>query len=371
MFKIIQQSKISKARIGKLKTLHGMAETPFFMPIATRGAVKNLSPDELKNIGASVVLSNTFHLFIKPGLDILKKVKGLHNFMGWQAPILTDSGGYQVFSLAKNRKITDEGVEFKSPYDGASIFFSPEVVIDAQKKIGSDILMVLDECPSFIKDKSVIERAVERTTLWAKRSRVYFKKSFRAKKPLLFGIVQGGIFKDLREKSAQDLVKIGFDGYAIGGLCLGEDNQETKKVLSWLSDILPSDKPRYQMGTGFPEQIVQAVKLGVDMFDCVLPTRNARHGELFVFKRNHKSEINLDKNFYEKVKIGNSQFKNDFKSLDKFCACYFCKNFTKAYLNHLFRVGEPLYQRLASLHNLRFYFELMEKIKDDIRKGKV
>jgi len=371
MFKIIKQSKISKARIGKLKTSHGDVETPFFMPIATRGAVKNLSGSELNDLGASVVLSNVFHLSIRPGLGVLKKIKGLHNFMGWGGPILTDSGGYQVFSLAKNRKISDKGVRFKSPYDGLDLFFSPENVIEHQKIIGSDILMVLDECPAFIKEKSIISNAVDRTGLWAKRSKEHFQRTFKGarKKPLLFGIVQGGVYRDLRERAAKELLRIDFDGYAIGGLCLGEEAQETKTVLQWLSDVLPVDKPRYQMGAGLPEQILQAVKLGVDMFDCVIPTRNARHGELFVFKRHKNKEIGLKGSFYERIKIGNSRFKEDFERLDCFCSCYFCRQLTKAYLHHLFKTGEPLYQRLATLHNLRFYFELMENIKNGIKKG--
>ncbi|MDD5146225.1 MAG: tRNA guanosine(34) transglycosylase Tgt, partial [Candidatus Pacebacteria bacterium] len=226
MFQIIKHSRISKARIGKLKTLHGTVETPFFMPIATKGAVKNLSPQELKEIGADIVLSNTFHLIIKPGLAVLKKAGGLHKLTGWDGPILTDSGGYQVFSLSGHRKINDEGVQFCSPLDGQKIFLSPEESIRAQNIIGSDIIMVLDECPAFVKEKKVIEKAVDRTTLWAKRSKSYFKKSFKNKKPLMFGIVQGGVLRDLREKSAKDLVGIGFDGYAIGGLCLGEPNNK-------------------------------------------------------------------------------------------------------------------------------------------------
>jgi queuine tRNA-ribosyltransferase len=367
MFKVIKTSKKSKARIGKLKTLHGTVETPFFMPIATKGAVKNLSPDELKEIGASVVLSNTFHLMIKPGLAVLRKAGGLHKLMGWGGPILTDSGGYQVFSLSGQRKITDEGVEFRSPLDGQKIFLSPEESIMAQKIIGSDIIMVLDECPAFSNDKKVIEKAVKRTDLWAKRSKHFFQKNFRRKKPLLFGIVQGGVYKELREQSARGLVELDFDGYAIGGLCLGEPDNKTKQVLTWLSNLLPVDKPRYQMGAGLPEQIVEAVKLGMDMFDCVVPTRNARHGELFVFKNNHK----LQGNFYEVVKINKAQYQMDLSPLDKKCPCYTCKHFSRAYLYHLFRVGEPLYQRLASLHNLRFYFDLMAKIKDGIRQGQI
>jgi len=369
MFKIIKQSKISKARIGQLQTLRGAVETPFFMPIATRGAVKNLSPLELKELGASVVLSNTFHLSIKPGLEVLKKTKGLHQFMDWPGPILTDSGGYQIFSLSQNRKITDEGVVFRSPYDGAELFFSPEKVLEIQKIIGSDIVMVLDECPAFVKEKKAIEKAVVRTTLWARRSQKHFKKIFKKKKPLIFGIVQGGIFKDLREKSAKELVELDFDGYAIGGLCLGEENKDGKKVLADLSEVLPQDKPRYQMGAGLPEQIVQAVKLGVDMFDCVIPTRNARHGELFVFK--NRAADKLAGNFYETVRISREIYQKDLRPLDKNCSCYTCSRFSRAYLRHLYRVDEPLYQRLATLHNLKFYFELMTKIKNGIQKGTI
>jgi queuine tRNA-ribosyltransferase len=365
MLKIIKQSKISKARIGVLQTNHGTVETPFFMPIATRGAVKNLSPQELKELGASVVLSNTFHLMIRPGLDTLQKAGGLHKFMAWNGPVLTDSGGFQVFSLASQRKIREQGVEFASPVDGARIFLSPEESLKAQMIIGSDIAMVLDECPAFSKDKKVIRAAVARTAEWAKRSKEFFNKHCKGKKPLLFGIAQGGVYKSLRQKSCQELVGLDFDGYAIGGLCLGEPNNKTKQVVGWLTEWLPDNKPRYQMGAGWPQQIVEAVKMGIDMFDCVLPTRNARHGALFIFK-NRQS---LKNGFYKVVNISQQKYAGDFKPLDKTCSCYTCKHFSAAYLRHLCRIGEPLYQRLASLHNLKFYFDLISSIKTNIKKG--
>ncbi len=370
MFKIIQKSKNSQARIGILKTLHGAVETPFFMPVATKGAVKTVSPNELKEIGASVVLSNTFHLLVRPGLAILKKAGGLHKFMAWNGPILTDSGGYQIFSLAVNRKISDKGAEFRSDINGEKIFLGPEESLKAQRVIGSDIVMVLDECPTFSVDKKAIEIAMQRTFLWAKRSKDFFNKQWKGKKPLLFGIVQGGIYQDLRKKSVQDLLSIDFDGYAAGGLCLGESKSKTAAVVRLLGKVLPGQKPRYQMGAGFPEQIVQAVKSGFDMFDCVLPSRNARHGQLFVFNR-AMHNAGLTDNFYQIVKINKSIYQGDLKPLDKGCACYACQNFSKAYLHHLYRVAEPLYQRLATLHNLTFYFELIDRIKNGIKQGKI
>ncbi|MDP2934391.1 MAG: tRNA guanosine(34) transglycosylase Tgt [bacterium] len=366
MFKIIQKSNISKARIAKLETNHGEIMAPFFMPIATRGAVKNLTPGELKEIGAEIILSNTYHLLARPGLETIKKFGGVHRLIGWNGPILTDSGGYQVFSLSKLLKLNDRGVEFSSLEAGDKMFLTPEKALEFQMEIGSDICMVLDECPEYTKDKNRVEKAVKRTSYWAKRSKDLVLKR-KNKKALVFGIIQGGVFKDLREKSLDDLINLNFDGYAIGGLSVGEPFQEAKKILKFLSGLLPENKPHYLMGVGYPEQIIEAVKQGIDMFDCVIPTRHARHGEIFVFK-NRKI---AGKNFYEIISIVKSKHKNDFKPLDKNCDCYTCKNFTRAQLHHLYKSKEPLYQRLATIHNLKFYMDLMKLIRNEIGKGKI
>jgi queuine tRNA-ribosyltransferase len=373
-FKILKKSKISKARVGKIKTPHGEITTPCFMPVATRGAVKNLTNQDLEKIGAEIILSNTYHLLLRPGLEIIKKAGGLHKFIGWPGPILTDSGGYQVFSLSKSRKITDRGVEFRSEIDGKKIFLSPEKSLKFQIEIGSDICMILDECPFYSLDKKVIKKAVERTTFWAQRSKSFLEKKYKTKKkPLVFGIIQGGVFKDLREKSLKDLLGLDFDGLAIGGLMVGEPISKTFEILKFLSPLLPQQKPRYLMGAGLPEQIIKAVQLGIDMFDCVIPTRHARHGEIFVFKKGvyQNSEKILEKNFYQIIKISKSKYKSNFSSVDKFCSCYTCKNFSLAFLHHLQKSGEPLYQRLATLHNLKFYFDLIKILRDGIKKNKI
>ena len=353
MFKIIRKSKISKARFGRLKMKHGEIETPFFMSIATKGAVKNLTPEELKQIGVPIILSNTYHLMVRPGLETIKKFGGVHKLIGWNGPILTDSGGYQIFSLAKLLKLNDRGVEFASEEFGKKIFLTPEKALEFQKEIGSDICMVLDECPEYTKDKKRVEKAVERTTLWAKRSYDLTGK-WKGKKPLVFCIVQGGVFNDLRKKSLDDLLKLDFDGIAIGGVSVGEPFSEAHKILKFLSDKLPENKPHYLMGIGYPEQIIESVKQGIDMFDCVIPTRHARHGELFVWENGFKYEI---------IRIGKSRYATDFSLLNK--------NYSKAYLHHLYKSGESLYQRLATIHNLKFYMDLMAKIRQGIKKGKI
>ena len=366
MFKIIKKSKKSKARIGELKTSHGKINTPFFMPIATKGAVRNLTSEELKEINAEIILSNTYHLLARPGLDTINKFGGIHKLIGWNGPILTDSGGYQVFSLAKLLKLNDGGVEFSSPEAGIKIFLTPERALEFQIKIGSDICMVLDECPEYTKNKNRVEKAVRRTSYWAKRSKESALKQ-KNKKSLVFGIIQGGIFKDLREKSLNDLINLDFAGYAIGGLSVGEPFSEAKKILRFLSGLLPENKPHYLMGVGFPEQIIEAVKNGIDMFDCVIPTRHARHGEIFVFK-NRSLKGNK---FYDTIPIIKSKYKDDFKPLDKNCNCYTCKNFSRAQLHHLYKSKELLYQRLATIHNLKFYMDLMQEIRNGVKKGKI
>lgn len=362
-----------KKQIKKLKsfaTPHGKFNLPAFMPIATRGAVKNLTPEDLKEIGAEIILSNTYHLFQRPGLEVLKKFNppaggqgALHNFMKWSGPILTDSGGYQVFSLAHKRKITEEGVRFISEIDGKEIFLTPEKAIDIQLAIGSDIIMVLDECPPYPASYEYAKKSLDLTLKWAERSKKHFdkktKKIPKNKRPLLFGIIQGSTFADLRKKSAEELIKIGFDGYAIGGVSVGEPRKEKTKIIKLVAPILPKDKPIYVMGYGKPDEIVEAVRLGADMFDCVIPTREARHGRIYI-----NNSPSLSKSYkYKELQIANSKFKLDAKPLDENCKCYTCRNYSRAYIHHLFKVKESLAQRLATIHNLYFYLELMRKLQ--------
>lgn len=348
---------------------------PAFMPIATRGAVKNLTPEELKEIGAEIILSNTYHLFQRPGLEVLKKFNppaggqgALHNFMKWSGPILTDSGGYQVFSLAHKRKITEEGVRFISEIDGKEIFLTPEKAIDIQLAIGSDIIMVLDECPPYPASYEYAKKSLDLTLKWADRSKKHFDKKTKEisknKRPLLFGIVQGSTFADLRKKSAKELIKIGFDGYAIGGVSVGEPRKEKTKIIKLVSPILPKDKPIYVMGYGKPDEIVEAVRLGANMFDCVIPTREARHGRLYIGgKLKVESRKLKGKNLYKELQITNSKFKLDTKPLDENCKCYTCRNYSRAYIHHLFKVKEFLAQRLTTIHNLHFYLDLLTKLR--------
>lgn len=363
MYKILKRSKKSLARIGELKTFHGKIKTPFFMPIATRGAVKSLASDDLENLKAQIILSNTYHLFLRPGLKVIEKTKGLHNFMNWQKPILTDSGGYQVFSLSKKRKIKSNGVEFQSEVDGQKIFLTPEKSIKIQKVLGSDIVMVLDECIGYPCNYQKAKDSIIRTENWAQKSKDFFKKS---KKQLLFGIVQGSVFPDLRKKSAQGLVKIGFDGYAIGGLMVGEPIEKSYQSIEMVIKELPDNSPHYLMGAGKPEQIIEAVKRGGDMFDCVIPTRNARHGLLYA-----KLKINKQKIDYKKIHIIKSKYQQDFRPIDEKCSCFTCQNYSRAYLRHLFLTKEPLAQRLATIHNLKFYLNLMEKIREKIKNNQI
>lgn len=395
MFKIQKESKISLARRGALETAHGKVQTPFFMPIATKASVKTLDSFDLESFGAEIILSNTYHLMLRPGIEVIKKAKGLrlagaphlrgeaglHNFMNWKKAILTDSGGFQVFSLAKKRKIKEDGVEFRSHIDGKKFILTPELSLEIQKNLAVDIAMILDICAPYPSSKKEMEEAVRLTTEWAKRS-----KKFKLKKgQMKFGIVQGGVYSDLRLKSAEDLVKLDFDGYAVGGLAVGEPREEMFRILKEIVPKLPEDKPRYLMGVGQPEEIVEAVKAGVDMFDCVLPTRNARHGLLYVWK--NKSPFNspfakgenrasspFEKGgqmgiFYQTLHITNEKFKKDFSPLDKNCSCHTCKNFSRAYLRHLFIAEEPLAMRLATIHNVNFYLDLMRIIQEDVKRG--
>lgn len=353
----------SSARMGVLNTSHGRIQTPFFMPIATSAAVKTLSPDEIKKTGAKIILSNTYHLMLRPGMDVIRKVGGLHKFMNWNGPILTDSGGYQIFSLAKIRKIKEKGVEFQSHLDGRRYLLTPEKAIQIQETLGSDIMMALDECPAYPATKRYIVESMELTTNWARRCKLT-KARVKGSKSLLFGIAQGGTYKDLREKHAQEIVDVGFDGYAIGGLAVGEPYQKMLDVLEWTVPRLPEDKPRYLMGVGLPEQIVASVKKGIDMFDCVIPTRNARHGLLYVWRKR-----TLSGKFYSELRVKNTKYSQDLKPLDPSCDCYTCQNYSRAYLRHLFMINESLGWRLATIHNLRFYSQLMIKIRENVAKN--
>ena len=340
------------ARLGKLKLAHGVVETPIFMPVGTYGAVKSLSPNDLDL--AQIILGNTFHLWLRPNLDIIRKAGGLHQFMGWNKPILTDSGGFQVFSLGKLRKFTEEGVHFQNPIDGSKLFLSPEKSMEIQAVLNSDIVMIFDECTPYPATYQVARESMELSLRWARRSRDAHD-SFNNSN-LLFGIVQGGIYPELRQRSLDSLMQIGFDGIAIGGLSVGEPKHEMYSMLDSLQPMLPHDKPQYLMGVGTPEDLVYGVSNGIDMFDCVMPTRNARNGWLFTR--------------FGDIKIKNAKYKDDMTALDKSCECYTCKNFSRAYLHHLFKIGEILGSRLNTIHNLHYYLTLMAEIRVAINEGK-
>ncbi|MDP8171036.1 tRNA guanosine(34) transglycosylase Tgt [Pasteurella skyensis] len=325
-------------------------ETPAFMPVGTYGTVKGMTPEEVKATGAQILLGNTFHLWLRPGQDVMRKHGDLHDFMQWHAPILTDSGGFQVFSLAKMRKISEEGVSFRHPINGSKIFLSPEKSMEIQYDLGSDIVMIFDECAPIPSTYEYTKNSMEMSVRWAKRSRQRFDEL--GNKNALFGIVQGGVFEDLREVSAKALIDIGFDGYAVGGLAVGEPKEVMHQILEFTCPLLPEDKPRYLMGVGKPEDLVEGVRRGIDMFDCVMPTRNARNGHLFVTDG--------------VVKIRNAKYREDTTPLDPHCDCYTCKNYTKAYLYHLDKCGEILGARLNTIHNLRYYQRLMAEIRQSI-----
>lgn len=376
MLDIKKRSNISNARIGKLRTAHGVIDTPFFMPIATRGAVKGITSAEVEKILKSqIILSNTYHLLLNPGMDILKKAGGLHGFMQWPRPILTDSGGFQVFSLGKLRKITERGVKFKDPKNGQSWELTPENVIKYQNIIGSDIMMVLDECTEYPCSKKRARESMELSLRWAQRCKKAHKKLKDQSRQLLFGIVQGSVYKDLRQECAEKLVEIGFDGYALGGVSVGATAHNSYEVLDWVFDNLPYDKPRYVMGMGTPEDIIESVKRGVDMFDCVIPTREGRHGRLFFWNRSSKSKAQNSKqiqNFkYQNLNITNAKFKKDFSAINANSKIPELREYSKAYLHHLFKTNEVLGARLASLNNLEFYLDLMSEIRDNIKKGRL
>lgn len=341
------------ARRGRLVFERGTVETPAFMPVGTYGTVKAMTPEELQGLGAQIVLGNTFHLMLRPGTEIIKKHGDLHNFMHWQGPILTDSGGFQVWSLGKLRKITEEGVKFNSPIDGSKVFMGPEESMQVQRDLGSDIVMIFDECTPYPAEEKEVRESMELSLRWAKRS----KEAHGDNPSALFGIVQGGMYPELREISLNGLTDIGFDGYAIGGLSVGEPKEEMIKVLDHLKTQMPEDKPRYLMGVGTPEDIVEAVRRGVDMFDCVMPTRNARNGFLFTSKG--------------MVRIRNAQYTDDTGPVDDECDCYTCKNYSRSYLRHLDKTKEILGSRLNTIHNLHYYQHVMAGLRDAIEKDEL
>jgi len=348
-YELIKECKQSGARLGRLHTPHGVIETPIFMPVGTQATVKAMTPEELKEIESQIILSNTYHLYLRPGHKLIEKAGGLHKFMGWDRPILTDSGGFQVFSLGDLRKITEEGVEFRSHIDGSKHFLSPEKAVEIQNSIGSDIMMVLDECPPPDADREYIRNSLKRTTRWAKRCKEAHENT---KVQALFGIVQGGMFEDLRRQSASELLELDFPGYAIGGLSVGEPKPLMYEVLDYTVPLLPKHKPRYLMGVGTPDALLEAVIRGMDMFDCVLPTRIARNGTAMTSEG--------------KVIIKNAKHKESFIPLDKECGCYTCKTYTRAYLRHLFKTNEILGLRLMTYHNLYFILHLMKGIRKAI-----
>lgn len=349
------QTTDGRARRGRLIFDRGVVETPAFMPVGTYGTVKGMTPEEVADTGAQILLGNTFHLWVRPGQEVMKLHGDLHDFMNWQGPILTDSGGFQVFSLGDIRKITEEGVHFRNPVNGDKIFLSPEVSMEIQYDLGSDVVMIMDECTPYPATWEEAKKSMEMSLRWAKRSRDHFDK--QGNKNALFGIIQGGVYEDLRDESLAGLLDIGFDGYAVGGLAVGEPKHEMHKVLEHTCPKIPADKPRYLMGVGKPEDLVEGVRRGIDMFDCVMPTRNARNGHLFTTEG--------------VVKIRNAKHKTDTGPLDADCDCYTCKNYSRSYLHHLDKCNEILGARLNTIHNLRFYQRVMEGLRGAIEQGKL
>ena len=351
MFELLATDPSSKARLGKLTTAHGVVDTPVFMSVGTQGSVKAIDPRELREMGTQIILGNTYHLNIRPGMDIIRAAGGLHRFINWDRPILTDSGGFQVFSLATIRKIKSHGVEFRSHLDGSLLFLGPKEAMGIQRELGSDIAMVFDDCPPHTSTPREFRAAVDRTMRWAAECR----EQPRASDQLMFGIVQGGIDKSLREECAKGLVALDFDGYAIGGVSVGEPEPEMMKAIEITEPFLPADCPRYAMGLGTPAQLVELVARGVDMFDCVLPTRVARNGTAFTRKGS--------------ISVKGGAYKADFRPIEEDCDCFACRNFTRAYLRHLLNVGEILGLRMLSVHNTRMYLKVMEEIRAAIANG--
>jgi queuine tRNA-ribosyltransferase len=342
--------KDGAARRGTLTLAHGGVDTPAFMPVGTYGAVKAMSPDELITTGSQIILGNTFHLWLRPGLDVIAKHGGLHRFMGWKGPILTDSGGFQVFSLGEMRRISEEGVQFASPINGDRLHLTPEESMRIQKVLGSDVAMVFDECTPYPATHAEAMKSMQLSMRWAKRSKASFGGN-----NALFGIVQGGMYEALRDESLEELKSIGFDGYAVGGLSVGEPKEDRSRILAHVAPRLPAESPRYLMGMGTPEDLIEAVRAGMDIFDCVLPTRNARNGWLFTR--------------FGDVKIRNARYRDEMAPLDERCTCYTCRGFSRAYLYHLQKTNEILGARLNTLHNLHYYQELMRELRTAIEQG--
>ncbi len=351
-FKVIKKDRDSAARLCSLTTPHGKIDTPIFMPVGTQATVKAMTPEELCEIGAQIILANTYHLYIRPGHELMERMGGLHAFMHWDRPILTDSGGFQVFSLGELRKISEEGVRFQSHLDGSPHFISPENAVAIQEALGGDIIMCFDECPPYPAEYDYVRRSAELTTRWAGRC----KEAKRRGDQALFGIVQGGMHRDLREQSANDLRALGFDGYALGGLSVGEEKGLMYEIMGYCAPFLPFDKPRYVMGIGAPEDLIEGINSGFDMFDCVMPTRNARNGMLFTANGS--------------MNIKNALYAEDNSPIDGECACYVCKNYSRAYLRHLFRSGEILASRLNTWHNLYYYLSLMADARKAIAEDR-
>lgn len=352
-FELIKKDPFSKARLGKIVTNHGSFSTPAFMPVGTQGTIKSLTPEDLVEIGVEAILGNTYHLYLRPGYETIGRLGGLHRFIHWERPILTDSGGYQVFSLGSLRKISEEGVTFHSHLDGSLHFLTPEKVMEIQRNLGSDIAMVLDECVPYPSPYEYVKESISLTTRWAKRCLQVSQES----DPTLFAIVQGGMYRDLREESAKDLVQMNFQGYAIGGLSVGEPKSMMMEIVDWTTQFLPENGPRYLMGVGTPEDILDAVMLGIDLFDCVLPTRNARNGTLFTSGG--------------KVSIKQAQYADDGKPIDETCLCYTCRHYSRAYLRHLYLANEILSSRLNTIHNLFYYMNWMKSIREAIRENRL
>ena len=351
-YSLLKEDRDTFARLGKIKTNYGTFETPMFMPVGTAATVKTLSVEELKDLNAGIILANTYHLWLRPGEDVVDSAGGLHEFMKWDGPILTDSGGFQVFSLAKPKDISEEGVHFKNHLNGDKLFFSPEVAIDIQEKLGADIIMSFDECIPYPAKEKYAKESVERTLRWAKRGLEAHKREDQA----LFGIVQGGEFPELRKHCAEELAKMDFPGYSIGGTSIGEPKDVFSKMVDYSVDYLPVEKPRYLMGVGSIDYILEGIEKGVDMFDCVLPTRIARHGALMTSKG--------------RVNIRDAKWKEDFSPLDDECDCYTCKNYTKAYLRHLYVADEAFGKRLLSIHNVRCLIKMMEEARKAIQEDR-
>lgn len=355
IFALKNQCAKTKARRGVLKTAHGNIETPFFMPVGTNATVKGMCARDIREIGAQIVLSNTYHLYLRPGLEIINGFNGLHGFMNWDGPILTDSGGYQVFSLAKLRKITDDGVTFQSHIDGSTHIFTPEKVVDIEQALGSDMMMPLDVCAPYPCSRREAERSVSLTTDWAQRSRAHFFDNGQDERQILFAIVQGSVYQDLRELSAKELAALDMDAYAIGGVSVGEPVKEMFEAVEWAEPFLPQHKPRYLMGIGMPDQIVKGVSEGIDMFDTCIPTRYGRHGTGFTRRG--------------RMIVTNAEYAEDKKAVDEECDCFVCRQYSRSYIRHLIKTGEILGLRLLSYHNVYFYIHLMKEIRHRLDEG--